>query len=62
MSRLAELRKLANVRPEWLDRLDRECAAVVKTMTEIHGGKWNVVVNHQVCHVMIVREYDQAAA
>lgn len=56
---IAELKGLAaapNV--DWVQQLERGTRDVVEAMTAIHGGKWNVVVNHRVCLVTIAREFD----
>lgn len=41
-----------------LSKLDREARAVANTMQAIHGGKWNVRINHENCLVLIVREIE----
>lgn len=56
MSRLAELKALA-CKPTvtWEDDLERHIKGVCEAMTNIHGGKWNAMINHEVCLVTIVR-------
>jgi len=60
MTRIEELRELAK-HPvvDWANDLADHAEGVRRAMTHIHGGKWNVVVNHRAFHVMIVREFDQ---
>jgi hypothetical protein len=55
MTRLDELRALAKAPTvDWLDRLDEHCKGVAAVMTEIHGGRYNVVIEHEVRLVMVV--------
>lgn len=54
---MAELKAMA-VKPkvDWVRRLNTHSRGVADAMSEIHGGHWRVVINHQTCFVLVSRE------
>lgn len=59
MNGIEKLKALAsNPTETWLADLDRHALGVAEAMTAIHGGRYNVVINHETCLVMVVRILD----
>lgn len=59
MSEIEKLKALASAPTEtWLADLDRHARGVAETMGNIHGGHWNVSINHQTCVVLIAQRVD----
>lgn len=53
---MAEFRAIAAAPTvDWMQQLERHSMGVAEAMGEIHGGRYNVVVNHETCLVMVVR-------
>lgn len=48
---------LGNDGSRLVSRLEREAAAVAKTMQSIHGGEWRVRINHDTCYVTVSRRF-----
>lgn len=36
--------------------IERSSRALAEAMAEIHGGQWNVTVNHDSCFVLVARD------
>ena len=53
---IAELKTLADSpQVDWMRQLAHHSQGVAMAMESIHGGRWNIAINHQHCLVMIVR-------
>lgn len=53
---ITELKVLAAApSKDWSRQLDRGTRDIAEAMTAIHGGQWNVRVNHDRCLVLIAR-------
>lgn len=46
---------------EWERRLNFHTKGVADVMADIHGGRYNIVVNHETCLVMVVRVFERPA-
>lgn len=59
MTALDQLRALAKHPPrQWLDDLERHANGVADAMTAIHGGIFNIVINHRAGQVLIAQQHE----
>lgn len=56
---VGELRALAAApRVDWIQQLAHHARGTAEAMEAIHGGHWNIAVNHETCFVLISRQRD----
>jgi hypothetical protein len=59
MTALDDLRALAKQPTEtWLDDLEYHANGLADAMTAIHGGIFNIVINHRAGQVLIAQQHE----